>query len=90
MVCDAVIVAVGNSPNPIITKSTPDLEATKWGTIKVDEATNATSKPGVYAGGDIVSGAATVILAMGAGRKAAAAMHEYMMNLPPKQKAQAS
>ncbi|MCB1061014.1 MAG: NADPH-dependent glutamate synthase [Calditrichaeota bacterium] len=89
MECDAVIVAVGNSPNPIITKSTPDLEATKWGTIKVDEATNATSKPGVYAGGDIVSGAATVILAMGAGRKAAAAMHEYMMNLPPK-KAQAS
>lgn len=90
MQCDAVIVAVGNSPNPILTKATPDLEVTKWGTIKVDEATNATSKPGVYAGGDIVSGAATVILAMGAGRKAASAMHEYMLNLPPKQKAQAS
>lgn len=88
--CDAVIVAVGNAPNPVLTKATPDLELTKWGTIKVDPETNATSKPGVYAGGDIVSGAATVILAMGAGRKAAGAMHEYLMNLPARQNMQAS
>ena len=89
MECDAVIVAVGNAPNPILTKATPDLELTKWGTIKVDPDTNATSKPGVYAGGDIVSGAATVILAMGAGRKAAGAMHDYLTNLPPKTRAYA-
>jgi len=89
MECDAVIVAVGNAPNPILTKATPDLELTKWGTIKVDPDTNATSKPGVYAGGDIVSGAATVILAMGAGRKAARAMQEYLSNLPPKARANA-
>ncbi len=90
MQCDAVIVAVGNSPNPILTRATPDLELTKWGTIKVNVETNATSKPGVYAGGDIVSGAASVILAMGAGRKAARAMHEYMQKLPAKKAAQAS
>lgn len=88
--CDAVIVAVGNAPNPILTKATPNLELTKWGTIKVDPDTCATSVPGVYAGGDIVSGAATVILAMGAGRRAANAMHDYLMSLPPKQSAQAS
>lgn len=88
--CDAVIVAVGNAPNPILTKATPDLELTKWGTIKVDSETGATSKRGVYAGGDIVSGAATVILAMGAGRKAAAAMHDYLMSLPAKNGAKAS
>jgi len=88
--CDAVIVAVGNAPNPVLTKATPDLELTKWGTIKVDPDTNATSKRGVYAGGDIVSGAATVILAMGAGRKAASAMHEYLMNLPARKSMQAS
>lgn len=80
--CDAVVVAIGNSPNPILTKATPDLEVTKWGTLKIDADTGATSKSGVYAGGDIVSGAATVILAMGAGRTAAAAMHRYMMGLP--------
>jgi glutamate synthase (NADPH/NADH) small chain len=76
--CDAVIVAIGNSPNPILTKSTPDLELTKWGTIKADPETGATSKRGVYAGGDIVSGAATVILAMGAGKNAAQAIHAYL------------
>jgi glutamate synthase (NADPH/NADH) small chain len=76
--CDTVIVAIGNSPNPIIPRNTPGLEVSKWGTIKADPETGATSRPGVYAGGDIVSGAATVILAMGAGKKAAVAMDEYM------------
>ncbi|MCB9367415.1 MAG: NADPH-dependent glutamate synthase [Calditrichaeota bacterium] len=88
--CDVVIVAVGNAPNPILTKATPEIKLSKWGTINVDPETCATSMPGVYAGGDIVSGAATVILAMGAGRKAANAMHEYLMNLPPKQATRAS
>ena len=74
-----VIVAIGNSPNPLITKTTPDLTTTKWGGVIVDESTGATCKPGVYAGGDIVLGAATVILAMGEGHRAAKAMHEYMM-----------
>ncbi|RPH92998.1 NADPH-dependent glutamate synthase [candidate division KSB1 bacterium] len=76
--CDTVIVAIGNSPNPVLTRATPDIELTKWGTIKADSETGATSRSGVYAGGDIVSGAATVILAMGAGKKAAKAMDEYM------------
>lgn len=79
--CDAVIVAIGNSPNPVLTKATPDLEVTKWGTIKADPDSGATSRRGVFAGGDIVSGAATVILAMGAGKKASAAMHDYLMAL---------
>ncbi|MDD5087170.1 MAG: NADPH-dependent glutamate synthase [bacterium] len=82
MECDTVIVAIGNSPNPIIPRNTPGLEVSKWGTVVADEATGATSRPGVYAGGDIVSGAATVILAMGAGRKAATAIHEYLQTLP--------
>ena len=75
---DTVIMAIGNQPNPIITQTIPDLEITRWGTIVVDEHTMATSVPGVYAGGDIVSGAATVILAMGQGRIAAASMNEYL------------
>ncbi|MFZ5433146.1 MAG: NADPH-dependent glutamate synthase [Calditrichota bacterium] len=80
--CDTVIVAIGNSPNPIIPRSTSGIEVSKWGTIKIDEATGATTRPGVYAGGDIVSGAATVILAMGAGRIAASSMDEYVRSLP--------
>lgn len=82
MECDTVIVAIGNSPNPIIPRNTPGLEVTKWGTVVADETTGATSRQGVYAGGDIVSGAATVIRAMGAGRGAAKAMHEYLLSLP--------
>jgi glutamate synthase (NADPH/NADH) small chain len=77
---DACIVAIGNSPNPIIPNSTPGLEVSKKGTIVVDENTGKTSMDRVWAGGDIVTGAATVILAMGAGRKAARSMHEYLTN----------
>jgi glutamate synthase (NADPH) small chain len=75
---DVAIIAIGNAPNPIIQKTTSGLATSKHGTIIADEATMKTSKRGVFAGGDIVSGAATVILAMGAGRKAALAMDEYM------------
>lgn len=75
---DTVIIAIGNKPNPIIQQTTPGLEVTKWGTIAVDE-NGKTSIDGVYAGGDIVTGAATVISAMEAGKRAARAMHEYMM-----------
>lgn len=74
---DSVIIAVGVSPNPIIQQSMPDLEVTKWNTIKVDE-NMMTSIPGLFAGGDIVRGGATVILAMGDGRKAAQGMHKYI------------
>jgi glutamate synthase (NADPH/NADH) small chain len=76
---DACVVAIGNSPNPIIPDTTPDIETGKWGNIAADEATGKTSKERVWAGGDIVTGAATVILAMGAGRLAARSMHKYLM-----------
>ena len=79
---DLVIVAIGNGSNPIIQKTTADLDFKKRGTIIVDEETMATSKPGVFAGGDIVTGGATVILAMGAGRKAARAINDYLKNKP--------
>jgi glutamate synthase (NADPH) small chain len=75
---DTVIMAIGNSPNPLIKKTTPDIETKKWGEIRVDEETMKTSKRGVFAGGDIVRGAATVILAMGDGRTAARAIDEYL------------
>jgi glutamate synthase (NADPH) small chain len=75
---ETVVIAIGQSPNPLIKSTTPDLETQKWGGIVVEEETGATSKQGVYAGGDAVTGAATVILAMGAGKKAAAAIHEYL------------
>ncbi|PKL41433.1 MAG: glutamate synthase (NADPH), homotetrameric [Spirochaetae bacterium HGW-Spirochaetae-1] len=75
---DVAVVAIGNDPNPIIQKTTPDLGTSKWGNIIADGETMKTSKRGVFAGGDIVSGAATVIEAMGAGRKAAKAIHEYL------------
>lgn len=73
---DSVVIAVGVSPNPIIQQSMPELEITKWNTIKVDE-NMMTSIPGLFAGGDIVRGGATVILAMGDGRKAGQGMHAY-------------
>ena len=71
---DTVVIAIGQSPNPLIRKTTPGLETQKWGGIIVNEETGETSKENVYAGGDTVTGAATVILAMGAGKKAAAAI----------------
>jgi len=71
---DTVIIAIGQSPNPLIRQTTPGLETQRWGGIIVEEETMETSKPCVYAGGDTVTGAATVILAMGAGKKAAAAI----------------
>jgi glutamate synthase (NADPH) small chain len=77
---DTVIIAVGNGANPLIGQTTPDLELNKWGYVVVDDNCK-TSIDGVYAGGDIVLGAATVILAMGQGRSAAAAMNEYLSNL---------
>ncbi|MCC6858989.1 MAG: NADPH-dependent glutamate synthase [Bryobacterales bacterium] len=78
MTLDTIIYALGTSANPIIAQTTPGLEINRWGYIKVDEGTGMTSIPGVFAGGDIVTGAATVILAMGAGRRAAQGMLGYM------------
>ncbi|HUX92916.1 MAG TPA: NADPH-dependent glutamate synthase [Ignavibacteriaceae bacterium] len=75
---DMSVIAIGNGSNPIIQKTTPDLQYTKWGNIVVDDNTMKTTKQGVFAGGDIVTGGATVILAMGAGRKAAAAINEFL------------
>jgi len=75
---DAAIVAIGNGSNPILQKTAPDLKCNKWGNIVVDEDSMKTSVKGVFAGGDIVTGAATVIQAMGAGRKAAKGMIEYL------------
>ena len=77
---DTVIMALGTSPNPMISQTTPGLEINKWRCIIADEATGKTTKEGVYAGGDAVTGAATVILAMGAGKTAAKAIDEYMKN----------
>jgi len=75
---EVVIMAIGQGPNPILTQSTEGLELRKSGNIQADEETGKTSRKGVFAGGDIVTGAATVILAMGAGRKAAKAINEYL------------
>ncbi len=80
---DTVIMAIGQGPNPLLTLTTPGLELNKWGYIVADEATGATSKKGVFAGGDIVTGAATVILAMGAGKKAAMSIHKYLQEDKP-------
>ena len=77
---DSVIMALGTSPNPLIKSTTEGLETQKWGGIIAEEATGQTSRPGVFAGGDAVTGAATVILAMGAGKNAAAAIDEYLKN----------
>ncbi|MCK9548991.1 MAG: FAD-dependent oxidoreductase, partial [Sphaerochaeta sp.] len=78
---DTVIVAIGNDSNPLIHATTDGLEVNRWGNFIVDEETLETSIKGVYAGGDIVLGAATVILAMGQGRQAAKAMNEYLATL---------
>jgi len=76
--CDLVVVSVGSNANPLLTNSTPNLNLNRWGNIEADPLTGKTSKPGVWAGGDIVTGAATVILAMGAGRAVANSMHDYL------------
>jgi homotetrameric NADPH-dependent glutamate synthase len=76
--CDTVIYALGTQANPIIGQATPDLALNKWGNIVADDTTQATNIPGVFAGGDIVSGGATVILAMGAGRRAAKSIAAYL------------
>lgn len=75
---NSVIIAIGQGPNPLISRSTPGLGLTKNGNIVVSDEQGETSRPGVFAGGDIVTGAATVIQAMGAGKKAAQAIHEYL------------
>jgi glutamate synthase (NADPH/NADH) small chain len=77
---DTVIVAIGRTPNPIIQRTTEGLETTKWGTIVTKDDSGKTSIEGVYAGGDVVTGEATVISAMGVGKKAAKAIHEYLMS----------
>ncbi len=76
---DVVIMSLGTSPNPLIANTTPGLEVNKWNCLVADDM-GATSRPGVFAGGDVVTGAATVILAMGAGRKAAEAIHNYLQS----------
>jgi len=78
---DLAIVAIGNSPNPMIFKGYTPLEKNAWGGVKADPQTGATSVPGIYAGGDIVTGAATVIEAMGAAKRAARAMDKYLKSL---------
>ena len=75
-----VIMALGTSPNPLIASTTDNLQLTRWKGIEVEESTGQTSREGVFAGGDAVSGAATVILAMEAGKKAAIAIDEYLKN----------
>ena len=75
---NTVIMSIGQTPNPLIKQTTSGMDTYKWGGIMVNEETMETTKEDVYAGGDVVSGAATVILAMGAGKKAAAAIHEKL------------
>jgi glutamate synthase (NADPH) small chain len=72
------VIAIGTSANPIIQSTTPGLETNRRGYIQADETSQRTSRRGVFAGGDIVTGSATVILAMGAGRRAAKSIHEYL------------
>jgi glutamate synthase (NADPH/NADH) small chain len=76
---DLVIIAIGNNANPLLTSTCPQLMLNKWGNIVVDE-NGKTNIDGIYAGGDIVTGSATVISAMGAGRRAAKAIHKYLKN----------
>lgn len=78
MECDLCIVAVGSGANPLLTSETPDMKLNDWGYVMTEEKTGKTTKKGVWAGGDIVTGAATVILAMGAGRQAADSIHDYL------------
>jgi glutamate synthase (NADPH/NADH) small chain len=77
---DVAVIAIGNGSNPLIQQTAPEIEVNKWGNIVVEAATMKTTKKGVFAGGDIVTGGATVILAMGAGRTAAKAINEYLTN----------
>ena len=77
---DIAVIAIGNGSNPLIHQTTPEIEVNKWGNIVVSGDDMKTSKEGVFAGGDIVTGGATVILAMGAGRSAARAIDEYLGN----------
>ncbi len=79
MEVDTVVSALGTYPNPLVPSTTPDMDVSKKGTIVADEETGKTSKANVWAGGDIVTGAATVISAMGAGKRAAAAIHQFLM-----------
>ncbi len=81
MEVDVVVIAIGNRPNPLVPSTTEGLDTTKWGTLVADEETGKTTKDLVWAGGDIVTGAATVISAMGAAKKATAAMHKKLMNI---------
>ncbi|MEG2372727.1 MAG: FAD-dependent oxidoreductase, partial [Hydrogenoanaerobacterium sp.] len=76
---ESMIMSIGTSPNPLIRTTTPGLEANKYGCLVADDST-ATTRMGVFAGGDTVTGAATVILAMGAGKVAAASIEEYIIN----------
>jgi glutamate synthase (NADPH/NADH) small chain len=76
--CDVAIVAIGNNPNPLIAKNSPDIAATDRGHILADIRSGSTNKKGVFAGGDIVTGAASVISAMGAGKRAAKAIDQYL------------
>lgn len=78
---ETVVIAIGQSPNPLIRQTTPGLETESWGGIIVDEESMASSKPNVYAGGDVVTGAATVILAMGAGKTAAQSIHKRLQQV---------
>ena len=78
--CDTVIMSLGTSPNPLISSTTGGLDTDRWQCIAARESDGQTSKPGVFAGGDAVTGAATVILAMGAGKAAAKGIHEYLTN----------
>ena len=75
---DVVIIALGTTPNPLIAQTTERLKTSKWGTVIADEKTGRTVKPGVWAGGDIVTGSATVISAMGAGQRAAADIDKFL------------
>lgn len=77
---DAVIMAIGTSPNPLVPRTTADLAVSSHGTVTADPETGKTSKPKVWAGGDVVTGADTVISAMGAGKRAAVAIHEFLIN----------
>ena len=78
---DIVVVALGTTPNPLVPTTTKGLDTTKKGTVVADEETGKTTKPGVWAGGDVVTGAATVISAMGAAKKAAASIDAYLRGL---------
>ena len=82
MEIEMAVIAIGNGTNPLL-RNTPELEFTKRGTLKVNQGTLETTKQGVFAGGDIVTGGATVISAMGAGRKAAQSIHAYLSELKP-------